>query len=137
MNELSRERAAHDSSATMEGAIDAPKDEALRVVGPEGVVPEAPVFRPTAAEFADPLRYIAQIRSIAEQSGICKIVPPAGWVPRFQCDEDKFRFRPRVQVLSQLDAKARVKTDFLNKLTRFWELQGTPLRRLPTVDGSR
>eukprot|EP00729_Bicosta_minor_P002733 gene2733-2203_t len=103
---------------------------------PPLMAPEAPIFYPTAAEFADPLRYIAQIRSVAELSGICKIVPPPEWTPRFQIDEDKFRFRPRVQVLSQLDAKARVKVDFLNKLAKFWELQGSPLRRVPTVDGN-
>lgn len=37
---------------------------------------EAPVFEPTVSEFADPLRYISKIRSIAEKSGICKIRPP-------------------------------------------------------------
>ena len=55
---------------------------------------------------------------------------------RFQIDEDKFRFRPRVQVLSQLDGKARVKADFLTKLAKFWELQGSPLRHVPTVAGN-
>ena len=40
-------------------------------------VPEAPVFRPTAEEFRDPLAYIASIRSAAEPFGIAKVVPPA------------------------------------------------------------
>lgn len=38
--------------------------------------PEAPVFTPTAAEFAEPLIYIAKIRPIIEKTGICKIKPP-------------------------------------------------------------
>ena len=38
--------------------------------------PEAPVFTPTTAEFADPLAYIAKIRSTLDQTGICKIKPP-------------------------------------------------------------
>lgn len=38
--------------------------------------PEAPVFRPTLAEFADPLAYIQQIRPQAEGAGICRIIPP-------------------------------------------------------------
>lgn len=38
--------------------------------------PEAPVFTPTSAEFADPLAYISKIRSTLDQTGICKIRPP-------------------------------------------------------------
>ena len=42
---------------------------------------EAPTFRPTVDEWADPAVYISGIRHQFEQFGICKIVPPAGWRP--------------------------------------------------------
>lgn len=45
----------------------------------ERVCKEAPVFRPTLEEFAEPLRYLASIREAGEQAGICRIVPPEGW----------------------------------------------------------
>lgn len=47
------------------------------------VPPEAPVFYPTDEEFTDPLGYIAKIRPIAENHGICKIKPPAVSQPFF------------------------------------------------------
>ena len=49
-------------------------------------IPEAPVFRPTASQFRDPLRYVASIRREAEPFGICKIVPPKGW--KVECAVD-------------------------------------------------
>lgn len=51
--------------------------------------PEAPVYRPTAEEFADPLAYIGKIRGEAEKHGICRIVPPENWQPPFAVDVDK------------------------------------------------
>ena len=51
-------------------------------------IEEAPVFRPTAEEFADPFRFIASIRPIAEKTGVCKIIPPEGFNPPFALDEE-------------------------------------------------
>ncbi len=48
---------------------------------PQEGVPSAPIFRPTAEEFADPYAYIAQIREQASAAGIAMVVPPVGWQP--------------------------------------------------------
>jgi hypothetical protein len=53
-------------------------------------IEEAPVFYPNNMEFADPLNYINSIRPIAEEAGICKIVPPEGWEVPF-CIDAKVR----------------------------------------------
>ena len=40
-----------------------------------------PVFHPTAAEFQDFRAYINKIESIIDPDvGLCKIIPPAGWL---------------------------------------------------------
>ncbi|KAL7304867.1 hypothetical protein TKK_0002673 [Trichogramma kaykai] len=95
--------------------------------------PEAPVFEPTAEEFKDPLAYIAKIRPIAEKAGICKIKPPAAWRPPFAVDVDKFKFVPRIQRLNELEAKTRIKLNFLDQIAKFWELQGSSLK-IPLVE---
>lgn len=47
-----------------------------------------PVFRPTTEEFSDFSKYVTSIEPIAEQYGICKIIPPEGWRPRISSYDD-------------------------------------------------
>ncbi|KAG6455035.1 hypothetical protein O3G_MSEX009006 [Manduca sexta] len=95
--------------------------------------PEAPVFEPTPEEFLDPLGYIAKIRPVAEKTGICKIKPPARWQPPFSLDVDKLKFVPRIQKVNELEAITRLKLLFLEKILKFWELQGSPLK-IPMIE---
>jgi histone demethylase JARID1 len=97
-------------------------------------IPLAAIFRPTEAEFQEPLDYINHIRPQAEKHGICKIIPPKNWKPKFCIDMNTFRFRPRVQRLNELEANNRIKLNFLDKLSRFWDLQGKKFR-VPTLEG--
>ncbi|XP_030827948.1 lysine-specific demethylase 5A isoform X2 [Strongylocentrotus purpuratus] len=96
--------------------------------------PEAPVFEPSEEDFSDPLAYIAKIRPIAEKTGICKIRPPPDWQPPFAVDVENFRFTPRIQRLNELEAKTRIKLNFLDSIAKFWELQGCRLK-IPNVCG--
>ncbi|XP_021966599.1 lysine-specific demethylase lid isoform X2 [Folsomia candida] len=94
---------------------------------------EAPTFSPSEEEWADPLGYISKIRPIAEKAGICKIKPPMNWQPPFAVDVDSFKFTPRVQRLNELEAKTRVKLNFLDQIAKFWELQGQSLK-IPVIE---
>ncbi|XP_051525793.1 lysine-specific demethylase 5C-like isoform X1 [Myxocyprinus asiaticus] len=95
--------------------------------------PECPVFEPSREEFEDPLGYIAKIRPIAEKSGICKIRPPNDWQPPFAVEVDNFRFTPRIQRLNELEAETRVKLNYLDRIAKFWEIQGSSLK-IPNLE---
>lgn len=51
-------------------------------------IPEAPTYRPTEAEFRDPMEYIRSISEKASKYGICKIIPPDNWLPDFAIDTE-------------------------------------------------
>lgn len=48
-------------------------------------------------------------------------------------DVDKFKFTPRIQRLNELEAKTRIKLNFLDQIAKFWELQGSSLK-IPLVE---
>lgn len=48
-------------------------------------------------------------------------------------DVDKFKFVPRIQRLNELEAKTRIKLNFLDQIAKFWELQGSSLK-IPLVE---
>ncbi|KAK9723158.1 PHD-finger [Popillia japonica] len=123
------EKRASNGSFNSDYPLNTIKHEPFEFVVP----PEAPVFCPTDEEFSDPLGYIDKIRTIAEQCGICKIKPPPNWQPPFAVDVDKLKFTPRIQRLNELEAKTRIKLNFLDQIAKFWELQGSSLK-IPMVE---
>lgn len=55
------------------------------------------------------------------------------WQPPFTVDVDKLKFTPRVQRINELEAKTRIKLNFLDQIAKFWELQGSSLK-IPMVE---
>jgi len=90
-------------------------------------VNEAPVFRPTEAEWKSPMVYLEGIQEQAEKAGICKIVPPDNWRPPFAVDLSKFKFRTRKQNLCKIDGIARVERQFLMLVRQYLFSIGAPM----------
>ena len=80
-------------------------------------IPLAAIFAPTEEEFKEPLDYINHIRPKAEKYGICKVIPPKNWKPKFSIDMNTFRFRPRVQRLNELEVNHLQKIFFFFKIS--------------------
>nr|XP_018903595.1 PREDICTED: lysine-specific demethylase 5B isoform X1 [Bemisia tabaci] len=90
--------------------------------------PVVPTYEPTGEDFEDPLAYISSIREEAEKYGIVKIKPPSDWWPPFCVQPKSFKFTPRRQRLDELDATARVRSIFANKVAKFWAMHGRSLK---------
>ncbi|CAG7897582.1 unnamed protein product, partial [Brassica rapa] len=70
------------------------------------IVDDAPVFSPSLEEFEDTLAYIEKIRPLAEQYGICRIIPPSTWKPPCRLKEKSIwehtKFPTRIQTVDLL-----------------------------------
>ena len=103
-------------------------------------VKEAPVFHPSAEEFADPLRYIASIRAEAEPCGLCRIIPPEGWAVPFNQDPATFAFKTRVQTVNELQLrmnKGKNKTFRVEYVEFMKEHENVTVSRWPVFGGKK
>jgi histone demethylase JARID1 len=102
-------------------------------------VKEAPVYHPTAAEFADPLRYIASIRGEAEQYGLCRIVPPSSYKVPFNQAPSTFSFKTRIQTVTELQLRLKKgkNRNFRTEYADFMQSQGSSVTRWPVFGGKK
>jgi histone demethylase JARID1 len=98
-----------------------------------GVV-EAPVFRPTAEEFNNPLLYIQSILSSASKFGICKLIPPPEFQPGFAINKGSFEFQTRFQELNSMEGSSRLTLNYTERLIKFHEQQGGEFN-IPRIEG--
>ena len=76
---------------------------------------EAPVFRPSEKEFADPIEYLNKIREESERFGICRIVPPASFKP--ECElSDGMRFTACNQYIHRMFRRRGTNTRLLEAI---------------------
>ena len=103
-------------------------------LGQHAEMMEAPTFRPTEAEFKDPLRYIQKIRSYAEQFGMCRIVPPKSFKP--ECNiEDDMRFTAYNQYINRMLSRWGPNAKETAAIKKYLETQNVDTRAHPLVGG--
>jgi histone demethylase JARID1 len=97
----------------------------------------APVYRPTAKEFEDPLKYIASIRAEAEPFGICQIVPPKEWKPPFAINKETFKFPTRIQNIHEMQHRNRAHAQraFNEGYSAYGKTSGKMCKKPPVYSG--
>ena len=103
-------------------------------LGQHAEMMEAPTFRPTEAEFKDPLRYIQKIRSYAEQFGMCRIVPPKSFKPECNVDDD-MRFTAYNQYINRMLSRWGPNAKETAAIKKYLETQNVDTRAHPLVGG--
>lgn len=90
-------------------------------------VRSVPELHPSAEEFMHPIRYLSQpaVAQMGEKYGILKVVPPAGWKPKFALDWDTFRFHTRIQRLHELNLRNRSRACFVEGFNCFLQSTGS------------
>ncbi|WIA16623.1 hypothetical protein OEZ85_013288 [Tetradesmus obliquus] len=113
--------------------IGGPVQDGQRSLG----LPSAKVYRPTAAEWADPLRYISSISKEAQACGIAKIVPPEGWAPPFAINKAAFKFSSKIQAVHELQDRLalQARREFAEELQRCMVQEGKAMKRPPVFGG--
>ena len=74
---------------------------------------DAPIFRPSASEWADPFEYIRSVSAKVNEFGIARIVPPPDWKPPFALDAARLRLRVATQRTSDLSERDYSRQQFM------------------------
>lgn len=95
---------------------------------------EAPIFRPTEKEFADPIEFIERITPIAARFGICKIIPPASFKPECRIS-DEMRFTAYNQYVHKLLHRWGPSAKELSAIKKYLATQSIVMNHPPWIGG--
>ncbi|EDO15670.1 hypothetical protein Kpol_1008p7 [Vanderwaltozyma polyspora DSM 70294] len=90
---------------------------------------EIPSLYPSLEEFSNPIEYLSQpkIQRIGHKYGMVKLVSPEGFNPPLSLNQKNFKFKVRMQKLSQLNLVNRNRLFFWKQLNNFYKNESMKL----------
>lgn len=95
---------------------------------------EAPVFRPTEKEFADPMEFFDRITPIAARFGICRVIPPASFKPECKISDD-MRFTSYNQYVHKMLHRWGPSAKEFSAIKKYLATQSVQLIHPPWIGG--
>lgn len=100
----------------------------------QGSLQEAPIFRPTEAEFNDPIEYIEKITPLASPYGICRIIPPDNFKPECRIS-DEMRFNAYNQYVHKMLHRWGPSAKEFSAIKKYLATQSIVFQRPPLIAG--
>lgn len=95
---------------------------------------EAPVFRPTEKEFADPMEFFDRISPIAARFGICRVIPPPSFKPECKISDD-MRFTSYNQYVHKMLHRWGPSAKEFSAIKKYLATQSVQLIHPPWIGG--
>ncbi|KAJ2954110.1 hypothetical protein O0L34_g2333 [Tuta absoluta] len=112
---------------------DAPSEKPEKKEKPAKLL-DAPIYRPTEAEFNDPIAFFEKIAPLAAKYGLCKVVAPEAFKP--QCIlNDALKFNVTNHYISRLFCRWGAAAREITAMRAYLATQNINFNRVPLLDG--